>query len=168
MRKLAAEVLNECWGYSLPVDPMLVANHYEISVLEHAPISKPTASYAYIESSRRMIQLASTKTLTHERFILSHALGHHLLGHVMPRRGFRDVPQSYSFENRSRFECQANRFAFELLMPLATLKRLMDDQRNSELDVLAKKFDVTIPVLKYRITYLTNKIDAKDSGFPLT
>lgn len=116
----AEKVLKEVGITALPVDPIEIARHYNITV---AP--KPVDSRGVSGMLIRVSDFFAIGYATHisndgfQRFSVAHELGHFFLpGHIDAVLGDGDVHQSRAgFVSRDRFEEEADHFAANLLMP---------------------------------------------------
>ena len=84
------------------------------------------------------------------RFTIAHELGHYFL-HV--KDDPRQIVTSFR-RDRSPRERQADKFAAELLMPQALIKREYSKMVIPVSDTLAKKFDVSRPAMRNRLNDL--------------
>ena len=114
------------------------------------------------DSERAVVGVNSIHTVTRRRFTVAHELGHYLLHDGRPvivdpnvRANYRDSRSSLATD---REEIEANRFAAELLMPEAMVRRaLRTVEGNDDSDIaqsLARRFKVSNEAMTYRLINL--------------
>lgn len=154
------------YAKSMPVDPLQIAN--DLGIYVH-PISKETlitldqnpADYASVcgaalkVGGKKIILYRRSDGVKRQRFTIAHELGHHVLGHTVNGRQFRD--EAYSTGNK--LETDANNFAAELLVPLTYLKHAIAKHGANSIEELAEIFFVSDSVMAIRLEHLNRKLD---------
>lgn len=119
--------------------------------------------FLYQKDDEVVIGVNRDQAPVRQRFTIAHELGHLLLhehSQVHVDRGFRvRLRSGRSSEGIDRDEMEANRFAAELLMPIAFLKadiaeREFDLADDSEIKALAKRYGVSTQALAIRLNGL--------------
>ena len=161
VESLAAEVLRRHGLFSVPVDPVTLANREGIKV-HNAKFSDDSLSGMIAKRGSDVTLLVNQSDPPYrKRFTIAHEIGHHFL-HLMGDGDFvdktidlfRDTENSAdesTLEER-RPEIQANQFAAALLMP-AELVRLTF-QRTQDLGELARMFNVSEAAMGFRLARL--------------
>lgn len=90
-----------------------------------------------------------------QRFTLAHELGHYIL-HKEKNAEFKDST-FFRSSNMDNLEYMANDFAAQLLMPDDKVNKFIN-QGVRNLGDLAKKFDVSVAAIKYKVEKLGYKV----------
>lgn len=143
----ASAVLRNFWDYSLPVNPIAIANKLGIQVFMSDDLG---GLGGYYEQKTNEITINENDSLPRQRFSVAHELGHCVLGHGSSPR---DNNTRYNQGNYSIKEYQANAFAAELLMPKDAMQ-VMVEMREMELAELCKTFDVSENAMTIRLRSL--------------
>lgn len=156
----AEDVIRKHGLFSIPVDPVLIAQREGIRV-HNAKFSDSGLSGLVAKRG------ASVSILVNEadppfrkRFTIAHELGHHFLhlladGDIVDKSIdlFRDTePPEQPLTTEARQEIQANQFAAALLMPAALVRTAYKE--TADLSVLARRFNVSETAMGYRLTRL--------------
>lgn len=102
-----------------------------------------------------------------QRFTVAHELGHYIMHRNTKKELFVDKDYIVKFRSNKKYsstelkqEKEANAFAAALLMPKAfVLTELSKEQAMTEnelIEVLAKRFEVSVPAMTYRIADLNS------------
>lgn len=160
VERRAKEVLTQHGLYSVPVDPVVLANRLGVTV-NNAKFSDDTwAALVAKRDHTTRIFVEQSDPPYRKRFSIAHELGHHFLhllkdGEIVDKRAdmFREKePDVESMsEDRTR-EIQANWFAAELLMPEDLVRA--EWHRNSSIRRLAALFNVSEEAIGYRLDTL--------------
>ncbi len=139
---------------SAPVNVEEIAAALSISV-KRAP-AKNVSGLLFRKDGAAFMALNSEESEVRQRFTIAHELGHFFLHPA--KDTFVDFRDNKENIRRGYKEREANSFAAALLMPLVFLKRdaeiyggHIDDE---EVEVLAKKYDVSTVAMTYRLTNL--------------
>ena len=162
----AKEILSQHGLYSLPVDPVLLANRLGIAVSNAKFSDDSSAALIAKRGHTTRIFVEQSDPPYRKRFSIAHELGHHFLhltddGEILDTHTdmFRDKePAEGPISNLRLREIQANWFAASLLMPEEFVRSEWD--RNPSAAHLAKAFNVSREAMGYRL-------DALDLGIPL-
>jgi len=105
----------------------------------------PSSVYAltYKEDGNVDIAFNNTVSLNRQKFSFAHELGHLYMGHVHGGSGI-------DFDSANQAEVEANEFAAELLMPRATLRKVLKDNPTTMNDLVAM-FEVSEEALWWRV-----------------
>jgi Zn-dependent peptidase ImmA (M78 family) len=160
VEEAAAEVLRRHSLFSVPVDPVVLANREGIKVL-NARFSEPElAGMIAKRHGASTILVDQTDPPFRKRFTIAHELGHHFL-HLTGDEGEfvdseRDLFRSTEFQGEEmtarRPEIQANWFAAALLMPAQFVRA--EFAKTRDLDALAERFNVSAAAMGYRLETL--------------
>jgi Zn-dependent peptidase ImmA (M78 family) len=159
----ARSVLKDHGLYSIPVDPIVLANRIGISV-QNAKFSEDALS-GMVAKRRNLVSILVNVNDPpfRKRFTIAHELGHnflHLLkdGDFVDRDSdlFRDeIPEGVT-DIAWINEVQANQFAAALLMDEKFVREFWDKDKN--VDRLADKFKVSASAMGIRISSLGLKV----------
>lgn len=134
-KDFAKAILIEHWDYSLPVDPVVIANKLGVKIFE----DKNLDVSGYFDSSTNSIYLNTNEPFLRQRFTVAHELGHAVLGHGSSPR---ENSKKYDKNNYQLKEFQANEFAGELLIPTESLNYYINNT-NSHFSDLCSIFLVS-------------------------
>lgn len=147
VRVLANNVLAQFWaGRPVPVDPFEIATKlgYELK-----PFFDASGWFKPSEGAKGAIYYNPSEPYVRQRFTVAHELGHALMGH-----GERPRDTSSSMNSYEPVEVEANCFAAELLMPVATVRSAVDQFSITDISVLAAGFNVSESAMKFRMKNL--------------
>ena len=130
--------------------------------LSFQPFDKDMSGMLYREGPRVVIGVNSAHAKTRQRFSIAHEIGHLLLHEGRPmfidRDGRLDRRDEVSALGTDTEEIEANRFAAALLMPRPLLAEAVGRlHRNGQAvspEVLAKRFEVSVQAMEYRLINL--------------
>ena len=156
----ANEVLSRHGLYSLPVDPVLLANSLGITVSNAKFSNESSAALIAKRGDSTRIFVEQSDPPYRKRFSIAHELGHHFLhlvddGEILDTHTdmFRDKePAEGPISDRRLREVHANWFAASLLMPEAFVRS--EWERNPNATHLAKVFNVSREAIGYRLDAL--------------
>lgn len=158
-RQLANQILNTYWvGRNLPVDPSELARLMGVQVEEYAFCSDEDESmrsvsgmYLADHEGHPLIRVAADQYPLRQRFTVAHELGHHVMKHG---DRMRDTAGAFSSMNFDPVEVSANRFAAELLMPYVAVEYFVKQEGVTDLEELARRFQVSEVAMRYRLKNL--------------
>ena len=156
----AQQVLLQHGLYSLPIDPVHLANKLGVTVNNAKFADDSLAALIAKRGHTTRIFVEQSDPPYRKRFSIAHELGHHFLhlvedGEIIDKRTdmFREKEPSGGPISEERLrEIQANWFAAALLMP-AELVRIEWDKHLSMSD-MAKTFNVSEEAMGYRLDTL--------------
>ncbi len=160
IESIAEDILRHHGIYSVPVDPIVLANKNGIKV-NNATFSDDNISGIIAKRGPlSSILINESDSPFRKRFTIAHELGHHFL-HIEDEGEFvdtiQDLMRDYSnasnhVDENKKMEIQANQFAAALLMP----KDLVDEyyKKNNDLDFLSKCFNVSKEAMAIRLNKL--------------
>ena len=153
----AKEILFQHGLYSLPIDPVRLANRLGISVnnAKFADDSRAALIAKRGETTRVFVEQSDPPY--RKRFSIAHELGHHFLhllddGEIIDSHSdmFREKePASGHMTERRLQEIEANWFAASLLMPEELVK--IEWEKSLSVPQLAKIFNVSREAMGYRL-----------------
>ncbi len=156
----AKEVLSQHGLYSLPIDPVCLANRLGVTVNNAKFADDSWAALIAKRGHTTRIFVEQSDPPYRKRFSIAHELGHHFLhlledGEIIDKRidmfrerGPASGPMS---EDRIR-EIHANWFAAALLMPAEFVRA--EWERNPSMSHMAKAFNVSEEAMGYRVDAL--------------
>ncbi len=153
---MASQILKEHSLFSIPIDPVTLANNLGIKV-NNAVFSDESLSGLVAKRGENISILVSQSDPPYrKRFTIAHELGHHFL-HLMNDGEFVDnkidlFRDTESKDDSKKAEIQANQFAAALLMPAELIKKEFAIDKNIE--NLARKFNVSEEAMGYRLQRL--------------
>lgn len=123
--------------------PSIISDYSTIKF--HNTNKLPSSVYAltYKEGGNIDIAFNNTVSLNRQKFSFAHELGHLYMGHVHGGDGI-------DFDSADQAEIEANEFAAELLMPRATLRKILKDNPTTMKDLVAK-LEVSEEALWWRV-----------------
>lgn len=167
--KALTEELIEKHQLTVPIDVDRLAKELNIPV-EYHDFEEDISGFTFHKQSEKLIGINTNDGRKRQRFTMAHEIGHMLLHKSNSVRVdsavilFRD---SHSSDGTDKAEREANRFAAELLMPVAAisheLKKLGgtvdilgydDDKLDTTISSLAKKFNVSYQAMSVRLASL--------------
>lgn len=139
----ANHLVNKRWaGKVLPIDPFAVACAEGLTLVQSMEES------GWYDRANRRIEYNPAEVRIRQRFCVTHALGHHLMGHdPCPREG----ASTFSLYTLDAQEATANQFAGHLLVPSVVLKHLVIDKGWVSTERLEAVFDVSTVLLRHRL-----------------
>jgi len=166
IKSLVKEILGG--NYSIPVDVKHIAKQLEARLVVDDLSSSSLSGFAYQKNNERIIGVNVTESEERQRFTIAHELGHLFL-HKNPvnydQGGIMLFRNGHSSDGTDRREVQANRFAAELLMPEADIRKDLAKEKTLDLmtdrDLLrpfvvkmAKRYQVSEQAMSIRLTTL--------------
>ncbi len=137
--------------YSLPVNPIDIANAHGIEVIPKKDLENVSGSVCN-HNGHIVIEYNANENPLRQRFTIAHEIGHYLAGHVDENnKCLRDSSKSYSKKNYDFQEVEANRLAAEILMPKKILEQYVFDKHTTSITELAEIFDVSELAMQYRL-----------------
>lgn len=162
---LAHDVLEAHDIYTLPVDPIIIANNLGIKVYaeDYDPFNGDIVSGAIVKHENGSIEIYVNKNDSYERqrFTIAHELGHYFI-HLQNAPSFErvDMHRATGYSTSMPQEVEANNFAASLLMDRNMVIEkfvLTKDFNFSELksiEYLANLFGVSKSAMQYRLINL--------------
>ncbi|ECI2307723.1 ImmA/IrrE family metallo-endopeptidase [Salmonella enterica] len=151
-RRLLAGVWDGKTSLSLPIDPRVMAKKEGVRVIADSALSADSISGEFnFENGVPVIRYNPHDSLKRQRFTIAHELGHFALNHG---HAFRDNKKNFSLNNFDLQEVAANKFAAELLMPEIAVRILVNKRKITDIEELARLFDVSVIAIKYRLEKL--------------
>jgi len=160
IERYAMEVLQKHGLFSLPVDPVVLANREGIKV-HNAKFSDDSISGMVARRGDNVSMLVDQSDPPYrKRFSIAHELGHHFLhlagdGEIVTKRVdlFREsIKPEYEADEGKRKEVEANQFAAALLMPEVLLKEAW--QGRTCIREMARLFNVSEEAMGIRLSSL--------------
>lgn len=153
----AAEVLRRHGLYSIPVDPVVLANRLGIKV-HNAKFSQEGVSGVIAKRGDYVSLLVNEADApARKRFTIAHELGHHFL-HLVRDGAFVDKEvdlfrgEPGEEDARKQEEVQANQFAAALLMPEELVRT--EFEAAPDLTAIARLFNVSEAAMGFRLSQL--------------
>lgn len=161
------EILQASNAWSAPVRLDLVAEHLNLKTTASA-LEDNISGVLVVEGKQGAIGYNRAHSVVRQRFTIAHEIGHYVMQvmdvkNTKPSQLFIDKYVAYRSEESSsandHHEIEANAFAAALLMPkemiLEELKKSdLDLDDEDDLSTLAKKFNVSMSALSYRLINL--------------
>ena len=154
----AVEVLRQHGLYSIPVDPVVLANREGIKVHNAKFWQDGVSGVVAKRSGLTSLLVNQSDAPARKRFTIAHELGHHFL-HLLKDGAFIDKEvdlfrgeEAGEVAANKREEVEANQFAAALLMPADLLRQ--EFERTQELAVLARLFNVSEAAMGIRLSQL--------------
>lgn len=147
---------NFYWNYKIPVDLDAIAKNMNIHVRYVEHIEGDSVEYQLtgrIDNTNGLVicSINSTKSSFIQRFTLAHLLGHYICNHGF---GFKCNVKSFDKNTLDKFNNEANLFAINILMPEIAVNHLIQKENVTDIEELAKWFDVSKTVVKDRLKQL--------------
>lgn len=158
-RQWAEHLIQQHWApRPTPVDPVAIARAMGVEVRFCSPFEDDFAfgasgTFEY-EGNRPVIRVNAGDSPNRQRFTIAHELGHHILGHAVGGKRFRDTSATLSGGSYDPVEVSANRFAAELVMPAYSVKVMVEDRRVSSIAELASAMGVSEIAMQIRLKNL--------------
>ncbi len=166
IEQMAKDILSQHGLYSLPIDPVELANKLEITVNNAKFADDSWAAMVAKRGESTRIFVEQSDPPYRKRFSIAHELGHHFLhlledGEIVDKRVdmFRErQPLDGPISNERIREIHANWFAAALLMPEELVRT--EWTNNPNMAQLARTFNVSEEAMGYRL-------DSLDLGIPV-
>jgi Zn-dependent peptidase ImmA (M78 family) len=160
IEEFARQTLKDHDMYSIPVDPVVLANKMGIRV-SNAVFSDPSLSGMIAKrGNHSSILVKDDDALNRKKFTIAHELGHMLLHLKVEDGEFIDKADYFRTEffkatemneNKGQ-EVEANQFAAALLMDSELIKQCWPEIQSS--DSMADLFKVSKEAMEYRLNHL--------------
>lgn len=155
----------ETLGLEAPVDLNMVARRLGIEVHDREFVEEIDGLYLRLPGAPPVIAINNSyvKPLVRRRFTLAHEIGHHLLGHRVPRDS-RLVIFDTAQTRRTVVERACDRFAALLLMPEHLVRQYYDELAHNashRVAVMADRFEVSAWALRRRLRELGMPLRAR-------
>ena len=165
----AMEVLRQHGLYSLPIDPVQLADRLGVTVKNAKFSDDSLASMIAKRGDHTQILVEQADPPYRKRFSIAHELGHHFLhlledGEIVDKRAdmFREKEPMDAHTSSDRIrEIQANWFAAALLMPEEFVRE--EWVRNPSIARMARIFNVSEEAIGYRVDSLDLWVPANGS-----
>ena len=160
IEETAKDTLHQHGLYSIPVDPVVLANKLGIRV-NNAKFSEPSLAAMLAKRGNSIwILLDESGSPSRKRFSIAHELGHHFLhlesdGEIVDRNADLFRVSEYATSELTperRREIEANQFAAALLMPERLVRQVWQDY--TSVSDMANLFQVSEESMGYRIASL--------------
>ena len=156
----AKEILKQHGLYTLPVDPVLLANRLGVTVNNAKFADDSWAALIARRGQNTRVFVEQSDPPYRKRFSIAHELGHHFLhlmedGEIVDKRAdmFRERSPQREEWSQNRFrEIEANWFAAALLMPEEFVRT--EWEANPNVSTMAKIFNVSEEAMGYRLDAL--------------
>lgn len=164
----AMEVLRQHGLYSLPIDPVQLANRLGVTVNNAKFADDSLAGLIAKRGGHTRILVEQADPPYRKRFSIAHELGHHFLhlledGEIVDKRAdmFREKePVGGHISSERMREIQANWFAAALLMPAEFVRE--EWARNPSIAHMARVFNVSEEAMGYRVDALDLWVPANE------
>ena len=147
--------------YSIPVDPVILANKLGFKANNAVFSDENIAGLTSKRGGEILLLVNENDHPFRKRFTIAHELAHHFL-HLFEEEGDHELvhnkvdmfrmsapPDEPSYTSERLMEIEANRFAAALLMPAEFVRQKWDELRSIE--KLARIFNVSEEAMGYRI-----------------
>jgi len=155
IENFARQTLKDHNMYSIPVDPVVLANKMGVRV-SNAVFSDPTlAGMVAKRGDHSSILVKDDDALNRKRFTIAHELGHMLLHLHQDDGEFIDTMDHFrttGLNGNNGPEVEANQFAAALLMDSELIKQCWPAVQSS--DSMADIFKVSKEAMEYRLNFL--------------
>lgn len=156
----ASTILKQHGLFSIPVDPVILANRAGIKVNNAVFSDENLSGILTKRDNETSILISQSESPYRKRFTIAHELGHLFLhlegeGEFIDTKVdlFRDTESIPNAEDdRIRYEIQANMFASSLLMPETFVKEYYKEIK--DVSELARLFKVSEAAMSVRLTKL--------------
>lgn len=164
----AMKVLRQHGLYSLPIDPVQLANKLGVTVNNAKFADDSLAGLIARRGDHTRILVEQADPPYRKRFSIAHELGHHFLhlledGEIVDKRAdmFREKePVGGHLSSERMREIQANWFAAALLMPAEFVRE--EWARNPSIAHMARVFNVSEEAMGYRVDALDLWVPANE------
>jgi Zn-dependent peptidase ImmA (M78 family) len=154
IERTAAEVLHRHRLFSIPIDPVTLANREGIRV-HNAKFTDENLSGLVAKRGRNVTILVNQSDVPfRKRFTIAHELGHHFL-HLLADGDYVDTQVDLFRDTdggepaTKKVEVEANQFAAALLMPEELVRQAFRDTQS--LPTLARLFNVSEEAMAIRL-----------------
>lgn len=148
--KAARDMLAQHWDQSFPIDPLAIAGAAGVAVYEDPALALASGRFR-LTNGKPVVYVSRVESRFRQRSIVAHELGHFALGHG---NHFCSTASDFVTVQFRPAEAQANRFAMELLMPEAVIRRLIEERGVREISSLAEILDVSQQAMRHRLQFL--------------
>ncbi len=160
IEKEAALILKRHGINTLPVDPVLLANREGIKVSNAVFTDDNISGLVAKRGNVTQFLINQNEPPYRKRFTIAHELGHHFLHllsdgeHIITNVDlFREpIAPEKDIDDDRKMDVQANYFASAILMPEEFVKAEFEEDK--EVKSLARKFNVSIEAMAYRLNNL--------------
>ncbi len=160
IEKKAKNILLEHGLYSVPVNPVVLANKLGIKVYNAKFSDENLSAMVARRGDNITILLEESDPPYRKRFSIAHELGHHFLhlltdGEIVDKTVdlFRDsIPADEPVDDERRKEVEANQLAAALLMPADLIREEWPSTHS--IGEMAKLFNVSEMAMGFRLTSL--------------
>ena len=152
----SSDFFNLYWNYKIPVDLDIIAKNMNIHVRYVEHIEGDSVEYQLtgrIDNINGLVicSINSTKSSFIQRFTLAHLLGHYICNHGF---GFKCNVKSFDKNTLDKRDNEANLVAINILMPEIAVNHLIQKENITDIEELAKWFDVSKIIVKERLKQL--------------
>jgi Zn-dependent peptidase ImmA (M78 family) len=155
----AAQILRQHGLFSVPVDPVTLANREGIKVFNAKFSNEGLSGMVAKRGNDVTFYINQTDVPFRKRFTIAHELGHHFL-HLLGDGEFVDTQVDLFRDTESErgtpfdktAEVQANQFAAALLMPADLVREAY--QQTQDVSQLARRFNVSEEAMAIRLARL--------------
>lgn len=162
----AAEILAEFKVKSAPIQVEKIAKKMGLEVVSR-DLGSNVSGVLYIQNGKGTIGYNPNDSEVRKRFTIAHELGHFILHKInndmfIDKKEFKLFRNEQSSTGENKMEMEANAFAAALLMPknllISEVKKhrldLSGDDEDDAISILAKKFEVSLTAMTFRIDNL--------------
>jgi hypothetical protein len=140
-----------------PVNVVAVANDLGVNVWEIPNLGKEISGKIFKDaqnggSSGYSIGVNATEGYRRKRFTVAHEIAHFILHRDKIGDELTDDAM-YRSGLSTREEVQANQLAADILMPVALIRKFQAVDEN-DVELLADRFQVSVPAMRVRLSYL--------------
>lgn len=157
----AAEIIERLGIKSAPVSVERIAESLGAKIVKRSDFGDDLCGMIIREDGITVIGVNDTHANTRQRFTIAHEIGHLVLHSEILDKVHVDKTFNYALKRdgrskigQDRMEIEANKFAAELLMPSALLKKELQsgyiDFENG-LEELAKKYAVSVQAMSIKL-----------------
>lgn len=139
---------------SAPVDLDGMAAALGLEVVHHPSLPDDVSGKIERAGGGYRITVNARHSATRQRFTLAHEIAHYVLHRDLIGDGIVDNAMYRSTRLSSEFETQANRFAADILMPAALLRRVYRKEGVRDLVTLMERFGVSEQAMRIRLNSL--------------
>ena len=153
----ARDLLRSCGQVTTPTDVDHICRCLSIFLVKE-DLEDSLSGMSFVKSDQKYIIVNKNHHVNRRRFTIAHEIGHHVLHHDYLLRNvhvdtFVLNRDTSSADGSDRREIQANAFAAELLMPMASMRRFLSIEITDEASTreAAKTFKVSPAAFTYRL-----------------